>query len=412
VETTSPINYVDKLSGKRDFDAEPLLPREYSHPGPVFGWPAGTLVGEGLPDIGKRTPFVRASIGREPDAYFQGNSFLSGSYPMLDEVSLSVVDKVKQDLPFSSFPASLRSVSKINAAIWSDLDGDGSDELIVAGAWTPVLVYSLREGKLIDHHMSQTFVHQHRRQMGNDVLELVFLPDHLGWWTALHVSDLNGDGQPDIVAGNQGLNNLFTASKDQPVELLAADFDKNGSIDPILSYYASDGKRYPDATKDELLGQLAGLKRRYVSYESYADQTLTEVFPEWPKETIHLTANRLETTLYLSQPNGTYLTAQLPIEAQYAPVHTITEMDFNADGHADLLLCGNDSMEKQRWGKADANTGVLLKGDGKGGFAYVPASASGFNLRGDVRSVVMIEDLLLFGIRGSKVVAYKQKRTK
>jgi len=102
----------------------------------------------------------------------------------------------------------------------------------------------------------------------------------------------------------------------------------------------------------------------------------------------------------------------LPLEAQYAPVHTITELDYNSDGHPDLLLCGNDSMEKQRWGKADANSGVLLRGDGKGGFTFVPQTESGFNIRGDVRSVAVMKDLLLFGIRGRKVIAYKQQRTK
>lgn len=230
-----------------------------------------------------------------------------------------------------------------------------------------------------------------------------------GWWTALHVSDLNGDGRPDIVAGNQGLNNLFTASADRPVELHAVDLDRNGSIDPILSYYAADGKRYPDATRDELLGQLSGLRSRYVSYQSFADETLDDLFPEWPTGTLHLAAERLETTLYLSQPDGGYTIARLPQEVQYAPVHTITRLDYNNDGNPDLLLCGNDSKEKQRWGKSDANAGVLLEGDGKGNFTYVPQTKSGFRLSGDVRSVVQLNDLLLFGIRGDKVKAYRKQ---
>jgi hypothetical protein len=320
-----------------------------------------------------------------------GNSYIPGRYPLVDEVRLSVINTAKRDLPFSSFPSSLQKVGKTNAAVWSDLDGDGSEELVVAGEWTPLLVYSL-DGETLA-----------------DVTEAYFTTAHHGWWSALHVSDLNGDGRPDIVAGNQGLNNLFTASKERPVELHAADLDDNGSIDPILSYYAADGERYPDATKDELLGQLAGLKRKYVSYASYADQTLGDVFPEWPEETLHLTADRLETTLYLSQADGSFLAAPFPLEAQHSPVHTITELDYNSDGHADLLLCGNDSMEKQRWGKSDANFGVLLRGDGKGGFTCVPQTESGFNLRGDVRTVVAMNDLLLFGIRGRKVVAYKQQ---
>jgi hypothetical protein len=380
VEVSSPLPYVDKFSGKRDFDAEPLLPREYSHFGPMI-----TSDGE----VVAKNDRTLAYSGSDPMISFLGNIYSEGRYPQVDQVSLSIAGEKLIDLP-----ESLQAVGRINAATWSDLNGDGTDELIVAGEWTSLLIYAFDGNLLID--------------VTKDYLSTT----HYGWWTALHVSDLNGDGRPDIVAGNQGLNNLFTASKERPVELHAADLDDNGSIDPILSYYAADGKRYPDATKDELLGQLAGLKRRYVSYASYADQTLTEVFPEWPETTLHLTANRLETTLYLSQADGTYLTAPLPLEAQYAPVHTITELDYNSDGHPDLLLCGNDSMEKQRWGKADANSGVLLRGDGKGGFTFVPQTESGFNIRGDVRSVAVMKDLLLFGIRGRKVIAYKQQRTK
>lgn len=393
VEVTSPLSYIDQLSGKRDFDAEPLLLREYSHPGPAFETRSAAAASSGQPDIGEGSPYAIASIGGNDDAFFMGNSYLSGRYPLVDKVRLSVINFAKVDLPFSSLPSSLQEVGKVNDAVWADLNGNGLKELIVAGEWTPVLIYSL-DGTVL-----------------TDVTKEYFSSSHHGWWTALHVSDLNGDGQPDIVAGNQGLNNLFSASKDRPVELHAADLDDNGSIDPILSYYAADGKRYPDATKDELLRQLAGLKRRYVSYASYADQTLDEVFPEWPEETIHLTADRLETTLYLSQPNGNYAVAPLPLQAQYAPVHTITELDYNNDGNADLLLCGNDSMEKQRWGKSDANSGILLRGDGQGDFSYVPQTESGFDLRGDVRNVVQVEDLLLFGIRGSKVVAYQPQRT-
>lgn len=383
VEVASPIDFNDQLSGKRDFDGEPLLPRQYSHKGP-------TLSADGQA-FDKNTRLQVASTGN-PLIIFSGNEYLPGKYPQVDKISLSTDGKTQIKLP-----ASLANAGKIQAATWADLNGDGKEELIVAGEWMPVLIYSFNGTTLEEFNWSAATT----TTPGT-------IGDH-GWWNTLHLTDLNGDGQPDIVAGNQGLNNLFTATKAQPVELHAADFDNNGSIDPILSYYAADGKRYPDATKDELLGQLAGLKRRYVSYASYADQTLDDIFPEWPAETIHLTADRLETTLYLSQPDGTYLTAKLPIEAQYAPVHTITELDYNADGHADLLLCGNDRMEKQRWGKADANTGVLLKGDGKGGFTYAPPTESGFNLRGDVRSVLVMEDLLLFGIRGSKVVAYQQR---
>lgn len=377
VEAKPPVAFVDKPSGKRDFDREPLLPREYTHLGPF-------LNEEGKPMSQDRWP-VAVSAGSNP-IVFSGNSYKEGAYPSVDEVVVSVAGK-----PISDLPEPLTKVGKINAAAWADLNGDGAEELILAGEWTPILIYEVE------------------RQSLKDVTEKYLPPNTNGWWTAIRLTDLNADGQPDIVAGNQGLNNTFKASPEQPVELHAGDYDSNGTIDPILSYYANDGKRYPDATRDELLGQLTGLRKRYPGYKSYANQTLDDVFPQWPEGTLHLKAGRLETTLYLSQPNGRYQAADLPAEVQYAPVHTITELDFNADGKPDLLLCGNDSKEKQRWGKSDANAGVLLQGDGVGRFSYVPQAESGFKLTGDVRSVVQVGDLLVFGIRGERVRAYRRR---
>lgn len=377
VEITSSTAARDVASGQRDFDAEPLLPRQYSHPGPKLTEDGQLVAG---------TPKVTAtSSGSEP-MIFVGNEYLAGRYPLVDKISLNINGEEITELP-----ESLANAKKITAAVWSDLNSDGTEELIVVGEWSLIRVYATEQNKLLE------------------VTE-AYLPDnHHGWWSALHVADFNGDGQPDLLVGNQGLNNLFTASKQQPVELHAVDLDNNGSIDPILSYYGADGKRYPDATKDELLRQLAGLKRQYVSYSSYANQRLEDVFPSWPENTIQLIADRLATSLLLSQPDGTYKLTDLPQEAQYAPIYTITQLDYNTDGHPDLLLCGNDSMEKQRWGKSDANAGILLQGSGEGRFAYVPQNMSGFQLRGDVRSVVILEDLLLFGVRGQRVTTYQQQ---
>jgi hypothetical protein len=91
---------------------------------------------------------------------------------------------------------------------------------------------------------------------------------------------------------------------------------------------------------------------------------------------------------------------------QYSPVYTITALDFDGDGKKDLLFCGNSAHARLRFGKYDANYGVLLKGDGKGGFTYVEQPVSGFHLRGDVRSVVEWRGLLLFGMNGEGIRAY------
>ncbi|RYZ47478.1 MAG: hypothetical protein EOO14_23445, partial [Chitinophagaceae bacterium] len=99
-----------------------------------------------------------------------------------------------------------------------------------------------------------------------------------------------------------------------------------------------------------------------------------------------------------------------PLQAQYAPVFTITPLDYNKDGKQDLLLCGNSNKARLRFGKTDANFGMLLQGAGDGTFTYVPQQQSGFRLWGDVRSVLTINNTLLFGINQQGIKAYKPNR--
>jgi hypothetical protein len=74
------------------------------------------------------------------------------------------------------------------------------------------------------------------------------------------------------------------------------------------------------------------------------------------------------------------------------------------------VLTGNINRSKLRLGKFDANYGMLLKGDGNGGFKYIPQALSGFDIRGDVRSSIVVNDLLMFGINGQPVATYRYSR--
>ena len=114
----------------------------------------------------------------------------------------------------------------------------------------------------------------------------------------------------------------------------------------------------------------------------------------------------------MSANNGKFVVADLPKETQYSPVYSIVQWDFNDDGNTDLLLCGNNSHTKLRLGKFDANYGVLLAGDGKGKFRYINQNESGFNLWGDVRSCIQLNDKIYFGINGRKMVAYAHSKQK
>ena len=379
--------------GRFDYDDPVLQDRLYINDGQ-----GGFAQSEGaLPSMLTSTGAVAAADvdGDGARDLFVGGRVVPGRYPtpprsyvLLNDGRGRFTDRTAEIAP------GLRTAGMVSDAVWHDLDGNGTEELILAGAWMPIRVFGNAGGTLSD----QTAAY--------------FETPYRGLWNKLLIDDLNGDGAPDLVAGNFGLNAQLQASAEEPAELYYADFDHNGSVDPILSFYV-EGARYPHPTLDELTDQMFMMRSRFASYAQYAEATLEDLFTEEELEEAEtLKTNFLETALFVSGEDGMLRKAPLPIEAQFAPVFALTTLDYNDDGCSDLFLGGNINEARIRFGKYDANYGMLLEGDGDGGFRYLPQHESGFELRGDVRNVLHIHDTLLFGINRAPVQAYRMTTPK
>jgi hypothetical protein len=163
-------------------------------------------------------------------------------------------------------------------------------------------------------------------------------------------------------------------------------------------------------SRDELLDQMTTMRPRFTDYKSYASAVLTDVLSADERTgATTLRADRLQTTVFVSGPAGKkYQLARLPIEAQYTPIFAITTTDYNADGRKDLLLGGNITHSRIRFGSNDAGLGLLLQGDGKGNFTSVSQARSGLTIRGDIRSFTWVNDLLLTGVNNQPFLAFKR----
>ncbi|MFK7811849.1 MAG: FG-GAP repeat domain-containing protein, partial [Maribacter sp.] len=320
---------------------------------------------------------------------FVGGRLVPGKYPESPE-SIILINDGKGNFTEATkiYALDLENMGMVTDALWADMNQDQVKDLVVVGEWMPISVFININGKL-ENKTSDYFDKKYK-----------------GWWNTIEVGDFNGDGQPDIIAGNMGTNTQFKVSETESAELYYSDFDQNGSIDPIFCYYI-DGKSYPYVTRDELVGQLSRLRSKYTSYESYSNETITDVFTEEELSVANkLTANHMKTTLFLSG-NEKYEIAPLPIQAQYSPVYSIVQSDLNKDGNQDLLLFGNNEHFKLRLGKFDANYGVMLIGDGNGSFNYIDQTESGLKVNGDVSSSVLIDDILYLSEKGKSVRTYK-----
>ena len=350
-----------------------------------------TKIPGALPQMRTSTSCVRVADvngDAKPDL-FVGGRVVPSRYPEPPRSYLLVNDgKGKFSDQTARLAPALQRPGLVTDAAWVDLNGDKRLELVVVGEWMPVLIFGFKNGTLTD----QT--------------NAFFEKSYRGWWNKLLIDDLNGDGRPDLVVGNHGLNSQCRASDREPAELVYKDFDDNGSIDPILCLYIQ-GKSYPYVSRDELLDQISLMRPRFPDYKSYADATLTEVFtPEELQGATHLAANHLATT-YFENVSGKLREKPLPLAVQNSPIHALIVLDYDRDGKKDLLLGGNANRARLRFGKSDANYGLLLRGDGRGKFSVVPQSQSGFGLRGDVRSVLSVGNTLIFGVNEQVLRAYR-----
>ncbi|MGN6618666.1 MAG: VCBS repeat-containing protein [Ilyomonas sp.] len=321
---------------------------------------------------------------------FIGGRVIPGRYPETPKSFLLINDgKGNFTDQIAAIAPSLQNIGMVTDAAWLDLNQDNKKDLLLVGEWMPVTVFINTNNKL------------------DNKTKDYFDKDYTGWWNKILIDDFNKDGKPDLIIGNQGMNDQCKVSEKEPAEMYYKDFDDNGSVDPILCFYIQ-GKSYPYISRDELLDQMSTMRTRFPDYKGYADATIKDLFSEDEmKDAKHLMANKLSTAYFESGNDGKFHEKKLPVEAQFSPVFTITSLDFDKDGNKDLLLCGNINYARLRFGKSDANYGILLKGDGKGGFSYINQQQSGFKLRGDVRSVLDLNKTLLFGINQQSLTAYQ-----
>jgi hypothetical protein len=325
--------------------------------------------------------------------FFVGGRVIPGKYPVAPRSYLLQNDGRGhfKDVTGEMAP-SLLQAGMITAAVWCDINKDGKKDLVVAGEWMPITIY-LNKGDHFEDHTKDYFD-----------------KDYSGLWNTLAITDIDGDGNMDIVAGNLGLNTQIKASEKEPAEMIFKDFDNNGSVDPFLCFYIQ-GKSYPYVSRDELLDQLYGMRKKFTSYKSYADASIHDIFSEAElKDAQKLKATRLETTVF-KNVNGKFIPQPLHLQAQFSPVYKIIVADLNQDGFNDLILMGNNDYARLKIGKIDANFGVVLINDGKGNFTYLPQTQTGIRIAGDVKDALLLpidgQTFLVVGINGMPLLNYK-----
>lgn len=325
-----------------------------------------------------------------------GGTVKPGEFPKVTEgYLLENNNGTFKDVTASLLPE-FASLGIVKDIIFDDLNQDGSTEMLVAGDWMSLKVYSVSASGFAD--VSSDFG----------------LNNTEGWWNEVTIGDFNGDGIKDIAAGNLGLNCRLKASEKEPIEVYATDIDNNGQLDPIFTYY-NGGTCFPLTHRNMLISQVPAMKKKFVRYEPFAKADIDDVLsPELQEKAIHKKVVELANCIFWGTKSGKYEKYQLQDEAQISIMQDLISLDVNKDGIDDLVAVGNDYGLEIESGRLDAGDGWVLLGQKNKTLSWLPNRETGFWASLDARGIENIkggngQEILVITNNKAEVAVYTLK---
>jgi hypothetical protein len=281
----------------------------------------------------------------------------------------------------------LEHIGLVSGAVWSDLDGDGYPELILACEWGPLLIFHNDHGRLTAWNppLQASFDSQGTNALSSTLNQMT------GWWNGVSTGDIDGSGRMAIIAGNWGLNIPYRASSEHPLQLYYGELAGRDGLDLVEVQYDPAIKAYvPRRMRNAVASALPDLLVRFPSQKAFSEATIDQVLGDERQRVHQVQAVCLESAVLLNLGDR-FLMRPLPPEAQFAPAFSVNVADFDGDGFEDIFLSQNFFANEPEVPRYDAGRGLLLKGDGSGEFSAVPGQESGILVYGEQRGAALAD---------------------
>ncbi|MCB1222021.1 MAG: VCBS repeat-containing protein [Planctomycetales bacterium] len=260
----------------------------------------------------------------------------------------------------------LAETGPVSDAIFTDVNGDGRQDLVLAIEFGSVEWWANNDGLL--------------------VRQGPISPS--GTWQSLASADFDNDGDMDLLAGNYGLNTKYHPSAEKPYLIIADDFDNNGTRDLVEVKFGSDGTLLPGRGRSCSGYAIATVPQQFPTWTEFANASLEDIYGPVDQVAERFSAEEVRSCVFLNDGAGSFSMQPLPKEAQYSIVFGMATGDFDNDGNMDAWLnqnYRNTQPEETRW---LMGYGCLLLGDGQGGFRNVEHMDSGILLNAEGRGAV------------------------
>ncbi len=328
---------------------------------------------------------------------FVGGQVIPGHYPKAASSLLFRFHNGQWQLDATN-SRTLVDVGLVNGAVWSDLNGDGFAELLLACEWGPLKIFRNHQGTLKPWDAPLTPAPDDTTERSNNLTIQRFndsiqsnknFGDLTGLWTGVTTGDFDGDGQMDILACNRGLNSAHQASPDRPLTLFYGDLAGVGRTDVLETEYDPSRQQYaPRLQRDALAAVLPFVRERFPTHAAYSKAVVSDVLRSTGRGAKQSSVVTLATMLFLNR-NGRFEARPLPIEAQFAPAFSAQVADFDGDGHEDAILSQNFFAFANEEARLDAGRGLCLRGDGRGNLK--PVLLSGIEAYGEQRGAAVAD---------------------